>query len=65
MSIDTLILLIYSLFLLFLMVINFLYFYQVFQYRLPNDASLKVLAFHTTSMVAVLVVSAMLLGAFG
>jgi len=54
MTANGYILLIYALFLLFTLVVNLLYFFQVFKYRLPGDASLTVLSAHIILMLLVL-----------
>lgn len=44
----------YAVFLLLILFVNLLYFFQVFKYRLPGDASLPVLLTHIILMVVVL-----------
>lgn len=44
----------YAVFLLLILIVNLLYFFQVFKYRLPGDASLTVLIIHIALMLAVL-----------
>lgn len=56
MSNPSLILVGYGVFLLLVLVVNLLYFFQVFKYRLPGDASLIVLGIHVALMLAVLFV---------
>lgn len=53
----------YSIFLLLMLGINLLYFFQVFKYRLPGDASGVVVALHLILIVTVLVVSSFFLRA--
>jgi hypothetical protein len=62
MSVNDWILVGYGLFLLIILVINLLYFFQVFQYRMPGDASLKVLFAHVILVMLVLIASTGLLG---
>lgn len=64
MSINAIVLLGYSLFMIIVLVVNLLYFFQVFQYRLPGDASIKILSLHTIILVSILTLSAVLLGVF-
>lgn len=57
MSGNGFILLGYSIFLLIILVINLLYFFQVFKYRLPGDASLIVVSLHLSLIILTLVIS--------
>ncbi len=63
MTLNDWVLLGYGLFLILVLVINLLYFFQVFQYRMPGDASLRVLSVHVLAVMVVLVGSTLLLGA--
>lgn len=54
MSANTLVYLAYGIFLLVILFVNLLYFFQVFKYRLPGDASLLVLGVHVALMLLVL-----------
>lgn len=47
----------YGVFLLLMLIINLLYLFQVFRYRLPGDASLIVVAIHLGLLFTVLTVS--------
>lgn len=47
----------YGVFLLLMLVINLLYLFQVFRYRLPGDASLIIVAIHLGLLFTVLTVS--------
>lgn len=47
----------YSLFLVVILVVNFLYVFQIFRFRLPGDASLVVLGIHSALMMTVLIAS--------
>lgn len=51
----------YGVFLAIMLGINLLYFFQVFKYRLPGDASMEVLVFHILLMTAVLGASSFLI----
>lgn len=53
---------IYAGFLLLILVINLLYFFQVFKYRLPGDASIPILLIHMSLVVGILIFSAFYLG---
>jgi len=53
----------YSIFLLMILVINLLYFFQVFKYRLPGDASLVVTAIHLALIIVILLSSSLFLNA--
>jgi hypothetical protein len=64
MSINFALLAGYSLFLLLILIVNLLYFFQVFQYRLPGDASVRILTFHTIILISILLISTILLGVF-
>ena len=44
----------YGIFLFVLLIINLLYFFQVFKYRLPGDASIGVLAVYVSLILAVM-----------
>lgn len=57
MTINPFALLAYGLFLLVALIINLLYVFQVFKYRLPGDASLGVLSLHIILVLTVLFVS--------
>ncbi|HSX42407.1 MAG TPA: hypothetical protein VLE93_03620 [Candidatus Saccharimonadales bacterium] len=61
MTINQAILLAYGVFLLIILVINFLYFFQVFKYRLPGDASLPVLALYVIAMLFIIISTDLLL----
>jgi len=56
-------LIVYAAFLLLILVINLLYFFQVFKYRLPGDASITVLIIHMSLIVAILIFSGIYLNA--
>lgn len=49
------VLIVYGIFLLVLLIVNILYFLQIFKYRLPGDASMTVVTLHILLVVAVLV----------
>ncbi|MEX1051820.1 MAG: hypothetical protein WEC83_00310 [Patescibacteria group bacterium] len=51
----------YAVFLFIMLVINLLYFFQVFKYRLPGDASIGVLFVHIVLMASVLTASTLLI----
>lgn len=54
MPANGLVLTAYIIFLLIILLINLLYFFQVFKYRLPGDASLLVLGVHIALIITVL-----------
>lgn len=54
MAINNYVLLAYGVFLLILLIINLLYFLQVFKYRLPGDAAMTVLIIHLLLMLLIL-----------
>ncbi|MDP3992803.1 MAG: hypothetical protein Q8Q05_01135 [bacterium] len=53
---------VYAGFLLLILIINLLYVFQVFKYRLPGDASIPILVIHISLMVTILVFSSLYLG---
>ena len=53
---------IYGGFLLLILVINLLYVFQVFKYRLPGDASIPILVLHIALIITILIVSSVYLG---
>jgi len=59
---NGIILAIYSAFLVMILVINLLYFFQVFKYRLPGDASIPILIIHLSLIVTILIASSLYLG---
>ena len=59
---NTIILAVYAGFLLMILIINLLYFFQVFKYRLPGDASIPILIIHLALILTILVVSSLYLG---
>lgn len=61
MTVNDKVLIGYTVFLLILLVINLLYFFQVFKYRLPGDASIPVLLLHLALMATVLIGSTLLI----
>lgn len=61
MTANQIAMLIYAVFLIFILIVNFLYFFQVFKYRLSGDISLTILSLHLLTIVTILVVSGVLL----
>jgi len=61
MALNNIVLVGYAAFLVLILVVNLLYFFQVFKYRLPGDASIPVLVLHLALMLTVLIVSSILL----
>jgi len=57
MIINPFALLAYGLFLLVALIVNLLYIFQVFKYRLPGDASLSVLTLHIILVLTVIFTS--------
>ena len=54
---------IYAGFLLLILVINLLYFFQIFRFRLPGDASIPLLVVHLGLIVTILIFSGIFLTA--
>lgn len=54
MPTNSLVLIAYSIFLILILLVNLLYFFQIFKYRLPGDASFLALGFHIALMILVL-----------
>lgn len=61
MTLNPILLAIYGAFLFIMLIINLLYLFQVFKYRLDGDASLIVVFIHIGLILAVLVSSTLLL----
>ncbi len=61
MAINNIILIAYAVFLLIILVINLLYFFQVFKYRLPGDASLPILLLYVLAMLTIIIGTDLLL----
>lgn len=57
MTTSNIILAAYSVFLLIILIINLLYFFQVFKYRLPGDLSLPLLTIHIILMLVIIVIT--------
>ena len=53
---------IYGIVLTIILVINFLYFFQIFRNRMPGDASIPILIVHIALMVFILLVGGLLMG---
>lgn len=53
---------VYAAFLLVILIINLLYFFQVFRFRLPGDVSIIVLVIHSAILLSILVASSIYLG---
>jgi hypothetical protein len=60
MGLNDVILIGYAAFLFILLAINLLYFFQVFKYRLPGDASVSVLVIHLILVLSVVAFGTML-----
>ncbi|MEX0594668.1 MAG: hypothetical protein WD157_01030 [Patescibacteria group bacterium] len=60
MGINNYVLIGYGVFLAILLAINLLYFFQVFKYRLPGDASIPVLTIHILLIAGILIFSSLL-----
>jgi len=52
----------YAAFLAVILIVNLLYFFQVFRYRLPGDASIPILVIHIALILTILISSSILLG---
>lgn len=61
MTLSNTALIIYSGFLLVILLINLLYFFQVFRYHLPGDASIPVLIVYVILVTTVLFTSELLI----
>lgn len=61
MAINQIILIAYAVFLAIILVINLLYFFQVFKYRLPGDASLPVLSVYVLAILFIIISTDLLL----
>lgn len=61
MNINDLIAIGYGFFLLVILIINLLYVFQVYQYRLKGDASIMVLAVHIIIVLTVIFASSILI----
>lgn len=61
--VNTYVLIGYGLFLAIMLVVNLLYFFQVFKYRLPSDYSLPILTVHLMLILGILIVSSVILSA--
>lgn len=65
MTINQIILLAYAVFLAIILGINLLYFFQVFKYRLPGDASLPILFVYVLAMLTIIIGTNLLLQLWG
>jgi hypothetical protein len=54
MELNQYVLLGYAIFLILMLLINLLYFFQIYKYRLPGDASLPVLTLHIVLILTVI-----------
>lgn len=61
MTVEQIVLLAYAAFLAIILVINLLYFFQIFKYRLPGDASLPLLILYVLATVTIVIVTDLLL----
>ncbi|MEK7170900.1 MAG: hypothetical protein AAB774_01170 [Patescibacteria group bacterium] len=52
---------VYAGFLLMILIINLLYFFQIFRFRLPGDASIPLLVIHLGLIVTILIISGLYL----
>lgn len=64
MEFNQVLLLGYALFLAVMLAINLLYFYQVYKYRLPGDASPTILIIHIALLLTVITATTFYIGAF-
>jgi len=62
MAINQIVLLGYAVFLAVMLVINLLYFFQIYRYRLPGDASIAVLIIHIALLLAVISATTLYIG---
>lgn len=62
MELNSYVLLGYSLFLAVMLLVNLLYFFQVYKYRLPGDASIAVLIIHIILLLAVITATTIYIG---
>lgn len=54
MELNQVVLFGYAFFLALMLIINLLYFFQVYRYRLPGDASIPILVIHITLVLAII-----------
>lgn len=54
MELNQVVLLGYAVFLAVMLAINLLYFFQIYRYRLPGDASIVILVVHITLLLMVI-----------
>lgn len=52
---------VYGLILALILLVNILYFFQIFKYRLPGDASIFIVIIHVAVMIFILVVGGLLM----
>jgi hypothetical protein len=62
MEINQIVLLGYALFLAVMLLINFLYFFQVYRYRLPGDASVGIMVIHIILLLVIVMGTTIYIG---
>ncbi len=63
MDFDRLVLFGYAIFLAVMLAINLLYFFQIYRYRLPGDASIGILVIHIILLLTVIAGTTVYIGA--
>lgn len=62
MEFNQIVLLGYALFLAVMLVINLLYFFQVYRYRLPGDAAVGIMVVHIILLLAIISATTIYIG---
>ncbi len=62
MPLNQYVLLGYAFFLALLLLINLLYFFQVYKYRLPGDASIGILVVHIALLLSIIAATTIYIG---
>ena len=65
MEINQIVLLGYALFLAVMLTINLLYFFQVYRYRLPGDASVGIMVIHIILLLMIVMGTTVYIGSVG
>jgi hypothetical protein len=62
MELNQYVLLGYAVFLFVMLLVNLLYFFQVYKYRLPGDASIPILVIHILLLLTVITATTVYIG---
>lgn len=65
MELNQYVLLGYAVFLFVMLLVNLLYFFQVYKYRLPGDASIPILVIHIILLLTVITATSIYIGGLG